>query len=154
MKERGEGGRRNGCCILNSKRSWYGLQARKKDLILCTFENLVWEDSWHLVTYREMTSEKRGQEFHSDDASLPRSGQGFWFVENLIQPIRSTTQIWVATSHQYGISALVFSQTSFRGGTSGGVSKCRLFSPAIENSGKYYVSCYNCYLRSVKFLKI
>ena len=33
---------------------------------------------------------------------------------NLLQPIRSITQIWVVTRHQYGISALV-SQTSFRG---------------------------------------
>ena len=31
-------------------------------------------------------------------------------------PIRSTTQIWVKTRHQYGISALI-SQTSFRGKT-------------------------------------
>ena len=43
------------------------------------------------------------------------------------QPIRSTTQIWVVTRHQYGISALV-SQTSFREETSGGEAKCRLFS--------------------------
>ena len=33
-------------------------------------------------------------------------------VGNLIQPIRSTTQIWVVTRHQYGISVLI-SQTSF-----------------------------------------
>ena len=37
------------------------------------------------------------------------------------RPIRSTTQIWVVTRHQYGISALV-SQTSFGGKTSGGVA--------------------------------
>ena len=36
-------------------------------------------------------------------------------VENLLQQIRSITQIWVVTRGQYGISALV-SQTSFRGG--------------------------------------
>ena len=36
------------------------------------------------------------------------------------------TQIWVVTRHQYGISAPV-SQTSFRGKTSDGVAKCRLF---------------------------
>ena len=47
-------------------------------------------------------------------------------LENLLQPFKSTTQIWVVTCHQYGISALV-SQTSFRGETSGGVAKCRLF---------------------------
>ena len=50
-------------------------------------------------------------------------------VGNLLQPIRSPTQIWVVTRHQYGISALV-SQTLFRGEGGGGVGKCRLFSQA------------------------
>ena len=45
------------------------------------------------------------------------------------RPMKSTTQIWVVTRDQYGISALV-PQTSFRGETSGGVAKCRLFSQA------------------------
>ena len=49
---------------------------------------------------------------------------------NFLQPIRSTTQIRVVTGNQYGISVLV-SQTSFRGETSGGVAKCRLFSQPI-----------------------
>ena len=48
---------------------------------------------------------------------------------NLIQPIRSTTQIWVVTHHHYGISALVY-QTSFGGETSGSIAKCLLFSQA------------------------
>ena len=48
-------------------------------------------------------------------------------ARNLLQPIRNTTQIWVVTRHQYGISALV-SQTSFHGETSGGVAKYQLFS--------------------------
>ena len=52
-------------------------------------------------------------------------------VGNLLQPISSTTQIWVVTRHQYGISALV-SQPSFGGKTSGSVSKCRLFSQALS----------------------
>ena len=43
------------------------------------------------------------------------------------RPIRSTTQNWLVTRHQYGISALV-SQTSFRGETSGSAVKCRLLS--------------------------
>ena len=43
-------------------------------------------------------------------------------VGNLFQPIRSTTQIWLVTRHQYGISALV-SQTSFGGETSGSVAE-------------------------------
>ena len=42
---------------------------------------------------------------------------------------RGTTQIWVVTRHQHGISALV-SQKSFCGETSGSVAKCRLFSQA------------------------
>ena len=50
-------------------------------------------------------------------------------ISHAARPIRSTTQIWVVTRHQYGISVLV-SQTSFRGETSGGVAKCRLFSQA------------------------
>ena len=51
-------------------------------------------------------------------------------VGNLIQPIRSTTQIWVVTRHQYGISVLI-SQTSFGRETSCSVAKCWLFSQAI-----------------------
>ena len=47
----------------------------------------------------------------------------------MARPIRSSTQIWVVTRHQHGISAFV-SQMSFRGETSGGVAKCRLFSQA------------------------
>ena len=34
-----------------------------------------------------------------------------------------STQIWLVTRHQYGISAVV-PQTSFRGETSGDVTKC------------------------------
>ena len=55
---------------------------------------------------------------------------------NLLQPIRSTSQIWVVTRHQYGISARI-SKTLFRGettgdgGTGGGsVAKCLLYSQA------------------------
>ena len=44
-----------------------------------------------------------------------------------VRPIRSTTQIWVVTRHQYGISSPVPPQTSFRGETSGGVVKYWLF---------------------------
>ena len=44
-------------------------------------------------------------------------------------PIRSTTQMWVVTCNQYGISAIV-SQTSFRAEIVGGIAKCCLFSQA------------------------
>ena len=78
-----------------------------------------------------MTSEKWAPKLHSDDASLPRSGEFLCLnqISNAARPIRSTAQIWVVTSHQYGISALV-SQTSFGRETSGSVAKCRLFSQA------------------------
>ena len=65
-----------------------------------------------------MTSKKWAQKFYTDD------GWCFWLVGNLLQPIRTTTQIWVVNKrHQFGISAFV-SQTSFRGETSGGIAKC------------------------------
>ena len=48
-------------------------------------------------------------------------------ISHATRPIRSTTEIWVVTPHQFGISALV-SQTSFGGKTIGSVAKCRLFS--------------------------
>ena len=48
-------------------------------------------------------------------------------ISHTARPIRSTTQIWVVTRHQYGISALI-TQTSFGGGTGGSIAKCWLFS--------------------------
>ena len=75
-----------------------------------------------------MTCEKRAQKIHTNDVSLPDLGGS---APNLrgkfAQPIRSTTQIRIVTRYQYEISALD-SQTSFRGVTTGGVAKCRLFS--------------------------
>ena len=82
----------------------------------------------------QMMSEKWAQKFHTDDASLPRSGYisaSDWLnrISHAAQPIRSTTQSWVMTCHQYGISALV-SQTRFGRETSGSIAKCWLFSQA------------------------
>ena len=45
------------------------------------------------------------------------------------KPIRSSTQIWVVTHHQHGVSVLV-SQRSFHGETVSGVADCHLFSQA------------------------
>ena len=47
--------------------------------------------------------------------------------------------MWLVTRHQYGISALV-SQTSFRGETSGGVAKCRLFAQATFSTSLLFRS--------------
>ena len=55
-------------------------------------------------------------------------------ISHAARPIRSTTQIWVATRHQYGISALI-SQTSFRGEISGGVANVDCFL-GLSNAGK------------------
>ena len=49
---------------------------------------------------------------------------------NLLQLIRSITQIWVVSRLQYGISAPV-PQTSSCGETSGSVAKCRPFYMAV-----------------------
>ena len=56
-----------------------------------------------------------------------------WLNQNshAARPIRSTTQIWVVTRHQYGIFALV-SQTSSGGEPSGSIAKCCLFSQASD----------------------
>ena len=56
-----------------------------------------------------------------------------WLKRNSLafQPVRSTTQIWVVTRHQYGISALV-TQTSFCEGPSGDLAKRWLFSQAMK----------------------
>ena len=51
-------------------------------------------------------------------------------ISHTARPIRSTTQIWVVTHHQYGMSALI-SQMSFGGETNGSIAKCQLFSQAI-----------------------
>ena len=82
-----------------------------------------------------MTSEKRAHKFHTDDAHYPDLGRASdWScrVGNLPQPIRSPTQVWEVTRHQYGISLV--SQTLFGGETSGSVAKCRLFSQAISKA--------------------
>ena len=43
-----------------------------------------------------MTSEEQLQKFYTDDSSLPRSASCFWLLEANFQPVRSTTQMWVA----------------------------------------------------------
>ena len=58
-----------------------------------------------------------------DSKSLQRVGSASdWLnqISHAARPIRSTTQIWVVTRHQYGICALV-SQMSFSGESNGSV---------------------------------
>ena len=94
---------------------------------------LAWKNIRHFATPPTATSRNDVRPERRNSILIARHYQDLgtdsdWSccVWNLLQPIRSTTQIWVVRRHQYGISALV-SQMSFRGETVGGVAKCRLF---------------------------
>ena len=66
---------------------------------------------------REMTSEKRVRNSILGTCHYPVLGSATDWLKKIFhaaRPTTSTTQMWVVTRHQYGISALV-SQTSFRG---------------------------------------
>ena len=79
---------------------------------------------------QKMTSKHRLRNSMLMTCHYPDLGSASDWLKHIFhaeRPIRSTTQIFVVTCHQYGISALVL-QTSFRRKTSGGVSKCQLFS--------------------------
>ena len=60
---------------------------------------------------REMTSEKQRRNsmlmtrYYSD---LGTASDWLKLISHAARPIRSTTQIWVVTRHQYGISALIW----------------------------------------------
>ena len=57
-----------------------------------------------------MTSEEGAQTFRTDDVHYPDLGRApdwSYRVGNLLQPIRSTTQISLVKRRQYGIFALV-----------------------------------------------
>ena len=58
------------------------------------------------------------------------SASDWWCFEGkLLQPIRSFTQMWAVTGHQYEISAVI-PQTLCHRETSDGITKCQLFSQA------------------------
>ena len=63
-------------------------------------------------------------------------------VGNLLQRVRSTTQILEVTRHQYGVFALV-PQMSFRGKTNSCAAKCRLFSSATFKSNHHHSELTN-----------
>ena len=69
-------------------------------------------------------------------------------ISHAARPIRSTTQIWVVTRHQYGISVLV-SQMSFGGETSGSMAKCQLFLQSRWRAGKERVALLSFSLRAL-----
>ena len=61
------------------------------------------------------------------------------FDEANFQPIRSITQFWVVTRHQYGTFALA-PQTSFRGKAVVGVGTCQQLPQAISDPSSDFVS--------------
>ena len=79
------------------------------------------------------------------------------YERNVLQPIRSTTQIWTVTRHRYGISNLV-PQSSFRGETtlvaSGNVD-CFLSTWAVKKffllSARYAFNFLKSRLKHVYF---
>ena len=99
----------------------------------------VYSEKTAFVTSSQVSPRNDGWEASAKISYWCRVNTQIWVVlligwskfpkSQAVRPIRSTTQFWVVTRHQYGISALV-SQTSFRGETSGGVVEYRLFSQA------------------------
>ena len=79
---------------------------------------------------REMTSEKRAQKFHTDDATLLSSIKCFWLVEENFPPCMTNQKHY---PNQGRVASSVwnfrarFCQTSIPGETSAGVAECRLF---------------------------
>ena len=112
---------------------------------------LVWENSRHLATLPtgfpakwRLRNERRNSKLirrHYPD--LGSASDWSCSVGNLFQPIRSTTQIWVVTRHQYGISAFFFSDVIWWG-TSGSVAKCRLFSQGEAVHVNSPLQCPKC----------
>ena len=111
---------------------------------------IAWENSRHLATLPlvfpakwRLRNECRKSILTTRHYPCELDSASDWLnqISHAAWPIRSTTQFWLVTRHQYGISALVF-QTSFGGETSGSVAKCRLFSQAISTTSYYlwYIS--------------
>ena len=92
---------------------------------------LAWENSQHFGDATTGFPAKWRQRDESRNSILmmhhyPDLGSASdWLnqISHVARTIRSTTQIWVVTCHQYGISALV-SQASFGRETSGSITKC------------------------------
>ena len=100
------------------------------------FEDYKKKTRYNLVTYTIQTttiSWPSSLENSRHFTKPPLGSASDWLrkISLTARPIRSATQIWVVTRHQYGISALV-SQTPFGRETSGGVAKCQLFSQATR----------------------
>ena len=89
-----------------------------------------------------MASEGCVYKFHTDDMLLPKSCYYMYFwrwccEENFLQPIWSTTPIWLLSGYQYGILVLVL-PTSYHRETSNGLAQCWLFSQVNNHMKKAF----------------
>ena len=105
--------------LQNKKKTWIKCQHEKTADILRRHHwfprNDVWETSAEIPYWWRVTKQ-------------------IWVIDwscRFNQSEALNTQLWVVTRHKHGISALV-SQTSLCVETSCGVTKCRLFSLAIQ----------------------
>ena len=118
---------------------WCDISLRKMT-IFCDVTN-AFSPKWHLRNERRnsiLTTR------HYPD--LGNASDWLKQISPAARPIRSSVQVWVVTRHQtkYGVSVLV-SQTSFRGETSGGIARYRLFSQAsaiLELQKMHLVRCW------------
>ena len=91
-----------------------GIKSVVEDCQLSVFLSLYFLDCDSILVLGRVNSMSASEGLHHEWlVSIQRSCR----VGNLIQPIRSTTQIWVVKRHKYGIPAPV-SQRSFAGETS------------------------------------
>ena len=94
------------------------------------------DNNHHFVT-PQLVSQRNGvwgtsAEICTDHVTLPRSGLCFWLVENLLQPIRSTTQIDPGSN-----TSSVWNFCTCSSETSGNkLQKCWLYCQAIIFYGK------------------
>ena len=110
-----------------------------------------------------MMSEQRLQKFPTDDIHYPdMASASDWLKEISLatRPIRSTTQIWVVTCHQFGITAVI-AQMSFCRESSGASRNIGFFLRPIEESRTkelpgcsipYLLVAYNTLARQLTFL--
>ena len=103
------------CLHINSMAFWFWSFCSNNGYIHPAYP-LAWENSQLFATLPQISPWIYN--FHTDDVSL----NPFWEVllsgwsKSLVTwPIKSISQIWVVTRHQYGISAII-PQTPFRAG--------------------------------------
>ena len=99
-------------------------QSKHLLLLASCFDPIIRKEHQYFRSPQNILAWKNSRHFATPPLVSPRND--VWEIQYWW---RVTTQIWVVTCYQYGISAPV-SQTSFGGETSGNVPKSRLFSHA------------------------